>query len=207
MAIVNEILSGRYNRALQKLLSMKGRASLVQLAGELAPVIPFFWGAENRWVESWNRFGIGIFVAAQGVGNVAGVRIFNHPNSGVVAVIEKLNATSPGADTLTLEYLTGPATADLTPSPAFGMDLRQGTQSRSSSVFSTGNGNAGGGGVNIIGQFVVAANISYEIISTDIHEIALPPGCALNLRQQITNNTFTASAWWRERVLEDSEKS
>src|SRR6266851_4747570 len=57
MARFNEILVGRYNRSLQKLLSMKGQAVMPQLASELQPTFSFFSGAENRYLESWERFG------------------------------------------------------------------------------------------------------------------------------------------------------
>ncbi len=67
MARYNEILVGRYNRFLQKLLSMKGPASMPQLAGELQATFPFFNGVENRNLEGWGRWatrGVQLGVAA-----------------------------------------------------------------------------------------------------------------------------------------------
>ncbi len=65
MAGYNEILSGRYNRCLQKLLSMKGQASTNELASTIQPNFQFAWGNEMRFLESWNRFGIGQQVGPQ----------------------------------------------------------------------------------------------------------------------------------------------
>ena len=60
LAIFNEIENARYARMLQKLSGVKGNAPVRQLAGEVMAVLPIFNGAENRYLEGWNRFGQGL---------------------------------------------------------------------------------------------------------------------------------------------------
>ena len=88
MARFNEILAGRLNRAIQKFTSMKGEPPAPQLSGEMVPVFPLFWGAENRYLEGWQRFGFLILPNAAGVGNVNAYRLRNPAKSGVVAVVD-----------------------------------------------------------------------------------------------------------------------
>src|SRR5713226_9548531 len=89
MAIFNEILVGRYNRALQKLLAIKGSPPLRQLGGEMMPVISIFRGVEDRYLESWDRFGI-VMQSTGGVGQFPAVRIRNPAGSNIMAVLEKI---------------------------------------------------------------------------------------------------------------------
>jgi hypothetical protein len=54
MAKYNEILTGRYNRFIQKLFSMKGPAPAPQLSSDIAMQMSFFNGVENRYLEGWD---------------------------------------------------------------------------------------------------------------------------------------------------------
>src|SRR5438034_3476406 len=114
MARFNEILVGRYNRFVQKLLSMKGDAPVPQLASEFQPIIPTFSGVENRYLEGWDRFSITLSqtaVAAQ----TNGLQFRNPAGSNVIAVFEKWAFLSNGVgDTFVLNLLNFTASADLT---------------------------------------------------------------------------------------------
>src|SRR5258708_4703411 len=90
MARYNEILVGRYNRFLQKLLGMKGGVVAPQLASEITAAFPLFNGAENRYLEQWDMFGVNLFLAGGGVGNISQVRLFNPAASNTIAVVYKL---------------------------------------------------------------------------------------------------------------------
>src|SRR5260370_7764711 len=57
MARYNEILTGRYNRLLQKLLQMKGGPPAPQLASEISPQLSIpDLGVESRFHLGWNSF-------------------------------------------------------------------------------------------------------------------------------------------------------
>src|SRR5712664_282468 len=86
MARFNEILVGRFNRALQKLFSMKGGPPAAQLASEITTNVQFNqMGNDFRYLEGWDIFGNQIFLAAS-VGNTAGYRLRNPGGSNVIAV-------------------------------------------------------------------------------------------------------------------------
>src|SRR6516225_4576312 len=90
MAIFNELQAGRFNRGLQKLTGIKGRASVRQLGTEILPVFSMPLGNEFRYLEGWNRFGLGFLVAGVAA-NLSGLRFRNPAGSNVIAVIEKFN--------------------------------------------------------------------------------------------------------------------
>jgi len=203
VARFNEIQVGRYNRFLQKLLSIKGQPSMPQLAAEMQPVFPFFSGAENRYLENWNRFGqsmLGTAVAAQ---NTA-FRMRNPLTSNVVAVIEKAtwaNVTG-AADAPFMQLNAG--TADLAgifTITAARFDNRGNPQP--SCILSGGNNTASIGGSKC--QLALAANTTFDFINTDIQEFTLLPGDILQFVSNAVNIAPFMNIWWRERFLEDSE--
>jgi hypothetical protein len=204
MARYNEILVGRYNRMLQKLFSMKGGAVAPQLASEIAPAFPLFSGVENRYLESWNRFGAVVNQTAL-AGTPAQFQLRN-TTANVIAVIEKLLFTSTTAQLVAV-------TSDLTPGQALTsivgprvLDPRSGRTTRSALIAELSN-SLGISGGNI--AFVqLAANASIDVIATDIQELAVPPGFIVGCTSAAgVANSLTLSVWWRERVLEDSELS
>src|SRR5260370_16777970 len=119
MAKFNEINAGRFNRALQKSLQLKGGPPSAQLASEVMPVLSFFRGAEDRSFESWFRFGSWAqCVATAGVAGVAQLR--NPKTSGAIVVVERIgfnNRTS--VDTITLSI--GTNDTDLPTNPALAL--------------------------------------------------------------------------------------
>jgi hypothetical protein len=204
MAGFNEILVGRYNRALQKLLSMKGAAAMNTLSGELAATISTFYGVENRYLESWNRFGVSTTVAAGGAGNRAGFR-FRNPPGNLVAVIEKLIVSTNVADQPFLNYSNTAATVDLAQTVVTvntGLDNR-GSPSPGLSVTASGNVGA------LLGVTVESVTLpavsNFDFIVFEDHEIPIMPGSSYTLYSSILNSTFNFSMLWRERVLEESE--
>src|SRR5216117_1814690 len=99
MATYNEILVGRFNRFLQKYLSMKGDAPAVQLAADWQPTIEFDAGVELRYLQSWNRYAVLQATVAQAA-NTSGVRLRNPSTSNVIAVIEQLAVSASVADNI-----------------------------------------------------------------------------------------------------------
>src|SRR5215468_728603 len=106
MALHNEILTGRHNKFLTKLFSMKGPAPAPQLSTEIGISHPFFHGVENRFLESWNRFGF--FIAdVPGVGLNSNILINNPSGSGVIAVIEKIVCFTTAVSTVDIQFGQG----------------------------------------------------------------------------------------------------
>lgn len=205
MARFNEILAGRLNRAVQKFTGIKAGAPTPQLATEFIPIFPMFWGAENRYLESWFRFGFASFFSAV-AGDVNATRLRNPPNSGVVAVFEKIMADNNGTATDTATLSVGPATTDFSVLSLTGARFDPRGNPNSALILSISQApsiaapSPSRAGVSLL------INTFYEFISTDIQEITLLPGDALQVASTTVNNSQAQSFWWRERVLEDSEK-
>jgi hypothetical protein len=201
VAVYNEILAARFNRALQKLLSMKGPASMNQLAPELMPVHPFFTGAENRLFEGWDRFAFEIEQTA-GAGSTAFTRIRNPVGSNVVAVVEKMHLGISTTDLVTVQI--GAVTADLA---GVGAVTRSSLDGRSTRLNSTCilSGAAGVAALNVVGKYNVNAVGGQDVIGSANDEWPLLPGDAIQWQNTTVQLTLRVNLVWRERALEDSE--
>ncbi len=216
MAKFNEILSGRFNRGLQKVFQMKGGPPSAQLASEIMPVWMIYHGTEDRVLDDWLRFaGQATSVATAGV--AAGCRLRNPLNSNVIAVIELLSffTRNLASDEVTVDIrfdnptdlsvpnASGPGPLDPRPwtgSPqltAGGSGLSPLKLSGSAAVFTT----------NFPFLKFAAPTIftSVNVIYTPDQELLLLPGMAITLFLGTLNSSHTVSFVWRQRALEDSE--
>ena len=213
MALFNEILVGRYNRALQKLFALKGGPPAPQLASEITPSHAMMSGAENRYIEGWNRFGFNFAAAAGGAGNRSAARIRNPIGSNVIIVIEKIViAQLTAADSPFVNI--GGGSAGLTNvgvAGNTGFDNR-GQPTGIAEVSTTTNVGALGG--VSIWQGAGVINTLLEVIYDDSQNIPLAPqrttadgSAALTIYCGTLNQALNCSIWWRERFLEDSERT
>ena len=198
MALFNEILTGRYNRFLQKLFQMKGEAPAPQLASEISTTFSFFNGVENRFIETWNRFGNTLIAGAVAAQNSC-VRMRNPAGSNVIAVVEKLTVTNGATDVVTINNQIADANLG-TLGGSIRLDFRQ--ASGSAIILSLGNNVAGGS--NFAGSGVTA-NVAYDFIVFEEQELTILPGDQLDIRNVVVNNALRVSMIWRERALEESE--
>lgn len=204
MARYNEIQVGRFNRLIQKLLSLKGPASLVSAEDSLSFVLPLFHGVENRYLEAWERFGAVALVPAQGVG-VKGEVMIRNATTNVVAVFERIGINITGTFDLFLVQFNSPAgTALGTSVVANSLD----TRTRVNPSISVTLGAAGIGGANVSGGPVLTTAPGLELINFEDQELPLLPGSSyLIVPNVVTNQPFNVILLWRERQLEDSERA
>lgn len=204
MAIYNEILVPRFARALQKLMGIKGPVPTKQLAGEIMAVIPLFFGSENRYLEGWDRFAQAFTIAAGGAGNQTVFQIRNPAGSNVIAVIEKILVVGIAADTFVMRQATGQG--DLaTIVAAVGLDLRGRTSSTCITSSKNNNAAAAPGTSILVGG--TTANSNLDVLSTDLHEVPLTPNESYGFGPANLNEGFNISLFWRERFLEEGERS
>ncbi len=209
MAIFNEILEGRYNRALQKLFAIKGPPPVRQIGGEIMPTFSIFQGVENRFLESWNRFGANfslVSVAAQ----ITAFR-FRNPSSNIVAVIEKLSMF----DTTVAQQINiaiGSTAVDLLSGQSAGisLDRRQGqANSFNATMVLSGATNAPTLPATMIlfSHFLLQVNIERDFMIFEDHEIPVLPGDALDFREQSIpgGEAIHINLVWRERAMTESE--
>jgi len=209
MAIFNEILVGRYNRALQKLFAIKGSPPVRQLAGEVTATVNMFYGPENRFPESWTRYGLGFSmgpVAAQ----IDNARLRNPATSNVIVVLEKILVSALLADSF-LFGRQNPAgtlpTTDLTaPRKGFSLDLRQGDSFVQSSALIVSSDTGQSPVSQIFINAFIGANQNLDLIVDDDHKIAMLPGDVLEFSSGTINQRTELSLIWRERALEESER-
>src|SRR5258708_20335578 len=94
MARYNEILTGRFNRLLQKLLQMKGGPPAPQLASEISPQLSIpDLGVESRFHLGWNSWGFAINTGGA-VGTASPAQFGNPPNSNVIRAIPNITIES-----------------------------------------------------------------------------------------------------------------
>jgi hypothetical protein len=204
VARYNEIQVGRYNRSLQKLLSMKGPAALESLQPELMAVINTFYGVENRYLEGWDRFNLSINLAAT-VGQTDSFRFRNTAGSNVVAVFEKITLQGGGLPALLITR--GAPTGDLgtiLANSASRFDARG--RGSWNLIISDSVASPADLGSNVWQAFPASTAI-VDVILDDDQEIPLLPGDAIQISNTTQNASLTMTAWWRERFLEDSERA
>src|SRR5258708_12286195 len=94
MARYNEILTGRFNRLLQKLLQMKGGPPAPQLASEISPQLSIpDLGVESRFHLGWNSWGFAINTGGA-VGTASASQLPNPPHSQAIAAHHTLTLQS-----------------------------------------------------------------------------------------------------------------
>jgi hypothetical protein len=205
MARFNEILVGRLNRALQKYTSIKGGPPAAQLASEIGAQINFNqMGADFRYLEGWNRFALLNNPAAVAGINCAS-RLRNPAGSNVIAVIERCIFNTPAADQPQLQQQQ--TNADLSViafSPQMRLDPRGNPQSVLINSIS-----AAGLGTGLLQklQGFIPANSFFDFIIDTIHELPLLPGDAYQAQSNAANTACNIAWLWRERFLEDSERT
>ena len=204
MARFNEILTGRFNRAAQKFLSMKGPASLPQLGSEIMAVWTYFWGVECRYLEQWERFGAQMNVGAN-AGNAAFFRMRNPAGSNVVAVLEKATiSTNVAAAVILMDYAV--SSVDLaTPAIVGALDNRSGRSVASLIVSGTSASSPAAG--TAVNQFVFQnANQMLDTILFEDQELTILPNTQVTFRTGAVNQQLLGGILWRERFLEESER-
>jgi hypothetical protein len=206
MARFNEILVGRFNRFLQKLMSMKGGPVAAQLASEVQPIISFFNGVENRYLESWDRFAV--FRATAGVaGQQTATRLRNPTGSNVVGVIEKLTVEVGAIDSVFVDRLA--QATDLFTIAGGGLQ-RQDNRGRPGPTLVLSENTAGIptiAGTAFDFASLLAGQPSQQLIFTRNQEITLLPGDAVQLRTNTAATSLSSAWYWRERLLEESERA
>jgi hypothetical protein len=212
MSVYNEIQVGRYNRFLQKFLNMKGEAPAPSLVPELAATWAMFHGAENRVIESWQRFALAINLAAGGAGNFGKWR-FRNPTKNIVAVFEKIVLSNTGAAAGNfLVAIAGGITTDLgTLSTMSNSQLDLRGQAAPNLIASFENNTATNLSGTSVFQNVLGVNLTYDVIYFEDQELTLANGnvggAALHIQNLTANAPLLATVVWRERVLEDSEQT
>ena len=203
MAVYNEILAGRFNRFVQKLLSIKGPTSLVAMSSDLTFIHQVQSGSETRYLEGWDLFSATRNVAAVAA-QLSLLQLRNPVGSGIVGVLTLAQAQGGAADGLAIYLSRSGVTTDL----AGGIIATQGWDARgrpgATIIASFGNAAAPAGSFIQVFTNLFLANTTSS--TPWGYEIPITPGVALTLASNSFNVSDFFVANWRERPLEDSEK-
>ncbi len=203
MALYNEILVGRFNRFLQKHLGMKGGPPSPQLAGDIQPQLALHSDNENFYLEGWESFGVAPLQVAGGL-ILNEIRLRNPTTSNVVALLQMIRVTANAVCRYDLQY--GQPGADLpTAQTVRSLDTRG--RPASSLICTTDQPAAQSQIGQNIGSAFLAANNSLDWVVTEEQRIVLLPGSALQLSCQTVNTTTIPTLHWRERYLEEGERT
>lgn len=208
MAAFNQIQVGRFNRFLQKLLSMKGPASLESLGPELFPVLPIPSGNEDDYLRSFEHFFAGKQVPALAA-KVQDFLLRNPAGSNVVGILHGLQFGNALSTAYVASISEGPQAADFANAlgQSISLDARAGRRNSTlkasyqqiNAVASNLNGSQG--------VLNVGGTAWNHYIDTRNQEIPILPGDAFLFSVGTVNIDAECTFFWRERFLEDSERT
>jgi len=205
MALFNEILVGRYNGILHKLLNMKEGAPAPTLSSDIGASICLeddrpewqFLGGEWR--------GNGLVTRAADAGNFSFMGLFNGQNTGVLGIVEEIWINNATAAAAAYTIRTGVTTALGTNTRGVATDLRW--LGKGSTLILGSNIEAAPTGTSL-GRVDVAANsflrIPFFFIMppTDI----TPTPSNLVVEGNLINTGVQVTFLWREHAMEQSER-
>lgn len=207
MAKYNEILSGRFNRALQKMFAMKGEVPSPQLGGEVMPAICFedMESVELRPLNGWFRYNYGIVCNAS-AGVKSGVRWRNPTGSNVIVVVEYVDIITGAADSVYVR-LTAQNTDLTTAGFTMGGSLQSVLDARASVMIGSAQ-TSPPASAGVIRQPAIGATSSFTNLVMDANqEICLWPGMTLQFDTAGVNESLTVFVLHRERLLEEMERT
>lgn len=204
MARYNEILVGSYNRFLQKHFGMKGSPPAPQLASEIIPIFGMFSGEENRVLAGWDLFSRSDPVGPNGLGINQACQLRNPAGSNVLAVITSIRVTAPVLDVFTISTAVGAADlANLL--RGFRRDSRG--KPNSACIVSNNTVLAAAALTEEIDRVRVIASTMTQLIDYEGQEIVLLPDSAVRIVGSSANTLQEFVFAWRERFLEESERT
>ena len=203
MAKFNEILVGRFNKALQKLTGMKGPAPAPQMATEIMPVIEIFHGVEDRALEDWYRFGF-TFETAAIAGQQNAIRFRNQTTDRMV-VFEKILVMNRSAAVAEYVLEQGTSALDLGSILILNANLSWDKRRNIGSTLVSSNGLATA--LPLIRADVIIPGLggNWDFITSINQEVILSPGEAIQIRFIQLATALVTTWWWRERPMEPSE--
>src|SRR5258706_851663 len=171
MAIFNEILHGRFNRALQRGFGIKGHPPVRQLGGEIMPTIAISAGRETLALESWSRFMAAVTIAANAA-NTDAFRLRVPRGSNVIAVVEKLTVSTSVAGEVDIAVIEANVQAADLPTIIAPSPLDQRQSALAVTIASSTNVTSA---LGVNGRFFTEVNKSVDLINYKNQESPLVP--------------------------------
>lgn len=213
MGLANEIQSGRFNRFAQKLLGIKGGPPVPTVSSDFQNVIPFPQNlGADYYLASIDLFGFAVTLTGLAA-NISFLEVRNPTGSNVAIVVVLASAYETAAADQFGFNLYKTATADQGTALAGSSALPWDRRSQRIAPAAIVSWNAGSAfvspsvaaGARTIVQLSGAINTPVQLIPPGF-EIPVMPGDACGISTLNNAVALSASIWWRERVLEESER-
>lgn len=202
MALVNEILVGRFNSILNKLLGMKEGAPSPQVSSDIVPTIPLEVDRpEWRYLANERLCWAGVVRAAVAAQN-SSILLYNPSGSNVIAVVTNVQpALNAGQTVYAGHYDLNPVVAGWSQA---GSGLRDSRFSRTTQITTCQTYTLAQVGVAVT-TILWRYNMYGQPCPPIPFPIILTPGTGLAVAASAVNNTLDCSFAWTERALEPSE--
>jgi hypothetical protein len=206
VALFNEVLAGRFNAVLTKLLDMHAGAPAPTLATDITPAIVLEQDRPEWHFLGGSYLAAGKLSQAADVANLSVVGLFNGQTTGVIAVVEKIIIVNSGVAAL-FQIKTGQTTGLSNTIRGQARDLRWGSK-QSACLIGNATPAAPGTG-NIIAEVVLPATTTIQVdLNVVLPENTNQTGNVIpNIIVSSTalNTAVSATFIWRERFREASE--
>ena len=198
----NEINAGRYNRLLQRLISIKGGPPAATLAGDVLSCLVLEQDAQEWPYLQGIRVLASSGLQVANVGAVSRFRFRNPANSGVLALIDQIwycvGTLISGVELRNY----GTSSSNLTNiATSRARDMRANDPTPNNAGACTLSFEAAAASGVVIYQSGALANVPYLLEP----RMVLPPGSAIELAGNTANVQLMMSIWWRERQAEEGE--
>jgi hypothetical protein len=140
---------------------------------------------------------------------MSGVRLRNPAGSNVVAVLERVSMNEAQNDVIAVRW--GTQGADLAVVQALNFN-RLDSRSRPGPTLIFSNQATAPAVPVLTNQFTIEAadllgHTSYVLMNDENQELVMLPGDAIQIEATTVNQNLRVFIWWRERFLEDSERT
>jgi len=198
MARFNEILTGRFNRTLQKMLQMKGGPPASQLATEIMPVFELEnLPVELRTLAQFERY-FGGSLLVQGA-TTGGMQIRNPLTSNTICVIERIMLGATVASAFGMQKILDNTDLGVV------ISLKRVDKRTGAPIPPIIFTQATGTGISPDQNFLVPANVMLDLVTTEHQELLLLPGERMLVVNTTANATMAVNFIIRIRFLEESE--
>jgi hypothetical protein len=183
---------------------MKGSPPAPQLSSEIITSLNLFHGVENRYLEGWERFAAAVGPTG-GAGQNSAVALRNPLGSNIIAVLEQIFIWTPGASgNFSVQRNVS---ADLALLVSLTSNRVPDTRQRSSpTLLMSTSTNAASTGVTMLSVSSVT-NQLVQVINEENQELPILPGDGVQIQNNTVAQQVNVSWLWRERFLEDSERT
>lgn len=207
MALYNESLTARFNNLIRRLHSMKGRAPAPQVAPEIGHFIQLHDYPEQQshhYLAGTTRYASGLISVAGDATHFGVVQFTNPAASGVLAIVESLEAVGILSNSfLIVGFIAGAIAGSVGASSP--LDSRESPTKKSVLVNTISGTTVVGTSGNLLGRVYNPYGFPGNIEFLPARGLVMAPGAVLSVFSQAINTLSACQLVHRERAIEPGE--